>query len=237
LILFFQLVIIEITSTHPKEVQPMKIKDKNTVVLIISAALIVLAVIIAVIASVAEKSRIENNNTTEQSTISTTHEATAPIVPDGTQKAPDTTAPSPVADSSNVPGIYTVNTKDDPLGVRTSPKQDAQKVYELPKGSDTEVLATYDKWAYIKKDSINGWVKLDYLTLKEKGETPKHNPGKYTIGTQNDPLGIRTKPEAGSQQNGEVPKGEEVEILTVCGEWGYVEYGEYSGWLSFQYLK
>lgn len=215
----------------------MKFKDKNTLVLVISAILIVIAVIIAVVATAVEKNRIESENNSTSEIVSTTSENKSDeSVQDGTQAQPDGTQ-QPVADSSNVPGKYTVATQNDPLGIRLTPKADAERIYELPKGSEIEVLATFDDWAYVKKDGVNGWVNLKYLTLVEKTESPKHSAGKYTIGTQNDPLGIRVKPEADAQRNGEVPKGEEVEILTVCGEWGYVEYGEYSGWLSFEYLK
>ena len=209
----------------------MKFKDKNNVVLAISAALIVLAVIISIVATTVEKKRIENNTTEE--IVSSTK---APASTNSSAAAPGTTAPV-ASDDGNVPGKYTVATQNDPLGVRLNPSADAERIYELPKGSDIDVLCTYDTWAFVEKDGVSGWVNLTYLQLKEKGEAPKHSAGKYTIGTQDDPLGIRVKPQADAQRNGEVPKGEEIEVLTVCGEWGYVEYGEYSGWLSFQYLK
>ncbi len=209
-------------------------KDKNNVVLAISAALIVLAAIIAIVSTTIEKKKIETLTSTNE-VVSTSDEAKKPE--NNTQSvAPDTTAPV-ASNDGNTPGTYTVNTQNDPLGVRLNPNADSERIYELPKGSDVSVLCTYDKWAYVEVDGVNGWVNIDYLQLKEKGEAPKHSAGKYTIGTQNDPLGIRVKPQSDAQRNGEVPKGEEVEILTVCGDWGYVVYGENSGWLSFEYLK
>lgn len=213
-------------------------KDKNNVILAISAGLIALAVVIAIISTSVEKSRIENKTS---EIISTTEKVSNKAPENATEnntaaQQPDTTVP-PAQAGANVPGKYTVTTQNDPLGVRAKPSQDAERIYELPKGSEIAVSATFKGWAFVKVDGVSGWVNSDYLTLVEKGEAPKHNPGKYTIGTQDDPLGIRVKPEADAQRNGEVPKGEQVEVLTVCGEWGYVEYGEYSGWLSFQYLK
>lgn len=207
----------------------MNFKDKNNIVLAISACLIVLAVIIAIVATTVEKKRIQADATTEA--ISTTLEAQ-----NNTSTPPATTTPV-VADDGNVPGTYTVATQNDPLGVRISPKAEAERIYELPKGSDIQVLCTYEEWAFIETDGVSGWVNLTYLELKSKGEAPKHSSGTYTIGTQNDPLGIRVKPHADAQRNGEVPKGETVEVLTVCGDWGYIEYGESTGWLSFEYLK
>lgn len=212
----------------------MKFKDKNNVVLAISAALIVLAVIIAIVATTVEKNKIKNNTTTNE-VVSTSADSKTQQG-NSTTVAPATTT-QPVTNDGNVPGTYTVATQNDPLGVRLNPSADAERIYELPKGSDVKVLCTYDQWAYVAIDGVNGWVNLTYLQLKEKSEAPKHTSGKYTIGTQNDPLGIRVKPQADAQRNGEVPKGEQIEVLTVCGEWGYVNYGEYSGWLSFEYLK
>lgn len=210
----------------------MKIKDKNNVVLLISASLIVLAAIIAIVSTTIEKNRIENKTSTNEVISSTDNSGSA----NTTIPTPDTTAQA-VSSDGNTPGTYTVVTQNDPLGVRLNPDANAERIYELQKGSDVSVLCTYDKWAYVEIDGVNGWVNLDYLQLKEKADAPKHSSGKYTIGTQNDPLGIRVKPQSDAQRNGEVPKGEEVEVLTVCGEWGYVKYSEYSGWLSFEYLK
>lgn len=207
-------------------------KDKNNVVLAISAALIVLAAIIAIVSTVVEKNRIDDNSTKPE-VISTT-EQTKNNSNNGTTLPPQTT--TPVVQDGNTPGKYTVATQNDPLGVRISPKADAERIYEFPKGSEIDVLCTYSEWAFVESDGVSGWVNLNYLQLKEKSETPKHSAGKYTISTQDDPLGIRVKPHGDAQRNGEVPKGQEVDVLTVCGDWGYVEYGEYSGWLSFQYL-
>ncbi len=216
----------------------MKIKDKNTLVLAISACLIVIAVIIAVVSFSVEKARVEKNTSAP---VEDTQKADKPKNnKDDSQKKPDTTKPdttAPQVNNDNIPGKYKVATKDDPLGVRLTPENEAERIYEIPKGSEIEVSATYDDWAYVEIDGVNGWVAKQYLELTEKGDAPKYANGKYVIGTQDDPLGIRTKPQDDAERNGEVPKGEKVTVLTVCGEWGYVEYDGKAGWLSFRYLK
>ncbi len=222
----------------------MKFKDKNTIVLIISAALIVLAVLIAVISFAVEKSKVEKDKITTEAVDTTKGNVNNDIVnnddkTDNSSKpessAPDTTKPA--SNGDNAPGKYKVATQNDPLGVRLSPSSDAERVYEVQKGSEINVLATYKDWAFVKVDNVSGWVAKQYLEFIEKGDAPAHENGKYIIGTQDDPLGIRVKPEDDAERNGEVPKGATVEILTVCGEWGYVEYEGKSGWLSFKYLK
>ncbi len=211
----------------------MKFKDKNTIVLTISASLILLAVIIAVVSFSVEKARVENKGNTAEAAdeVKDTNNQS----PDSTESL-DTTA-APINNTDNVPGKYKVVTQNDPLGVRLSPKSEAERIYELQKGSEIQISATYKDWAYVEVDGVHGWVAKQYLELIEKGEAPKHSSGRYMIATQNDPLGVRVKPLDDAERNGEVPKGETVEVLTVCGEWGYVQYEGKEGWLSFKYLK
>ncbi len=206
----------------------MKFKDKNQLVLAISAGLIVLAVLIAIISSAVAKSKVESKTTQPSTASSGTQQ---PGLPNqgGSNNTVNTTG--------NNPGKYKVATKNDPLGVRLHPEDGAQRIYELPKGSEIQVVATYGNWAYVQIDGVNGWVALKYLQLVEKGAAPKYSNGTYTVSTKNDPLGIRVKPYQDAERNGQVPKGEKVTVLTVCGEWGYVNYNGNYGWLSFQYLK
>ena len=203
--------------------------DANKIILIVAAGLIVLAILITCIATVVEKVKKDKNETT----------APAVSVSD-TLKSDDTTTSQkpPVTANKNGAGKYKVVTKDDPLGIRIHAAKDAERVSEIPKGSEIEVLTVYDTWGYVKRDGVSGWIAMEYVELvSATNVTVKHAPGKYTIATQDDPLGIRTKPEQDAERCGEVPKGEQVEILAVYGEWGYVNYNGINGWLSFQYLK
>ncbi len=209
--------------------------DANKIILIVAAGLIVLAVIITCIASIYEKFKDKDDTTTTpQASVSDTvkNDDTAST----TGKAPQTSTPATA--NKNGAGKYKVVTKDDPLGIRLQAAQNAERVSEIPKGSEIEVLTVYGDWGYVKHDGVSGWISMKYVELiTATNVTVKHAPGKYTIATQDDPLGIRTKPEQNAERAGEVPKGEQVEILAVYGEWGYVEYNGINGWLSFQYLK
>ena len=199
----------------------MNFKDKNNIVLAISAGLIVLAIIIALIASGVEKKKTEgdsSSDTTSSSSVSTTAAATTDVK------------------STNTPGKYKVVTENDSLTLRNEPNNKSQTVNSLKKGTVVTVSATYGEWAFIEIDGTYGWANLNFLELTEKGEAPKHATGKYIINTQETPLGIRNMPN-GVRGDKEIAKGVEVEILTVSGEWGYVEHEGLCGWLSFEYLK
>lgn len=214
-----------------------KTKDKNKIMLIISAMLIVIAVIITCVATIYEKTSSNNNKTSEIISGADGPAVSTTKAPTLSTTAPQTTAPQ-VSKAENKAGKYKVNTKDDPLGIRIDAAQDAQRISEIPKGTEIEILAVYDTWGYVNFDGVGGWVSMNYVELVSAStETSKHTTGKYKIATKDDPLGIRTKPEQDAERSGEIPKGEEVEILAVCGDWGYVKYESESGWLSFQYLE
>ncbi len=213
--------------------------DANKIILIIAAGLIAIAVLITCVASIYEHSLKDKGETKPAASVSETvkdkenkNDSTKPA-----ETTPDTTKPTATA-GKNGAGKYKVITKDDPLGIRIQAAKDSERVSEIPKGSEIEILTVFDKWGYVSYNGVGGWVSMEYVELvSATNVTVKHEPGKYTIATQDDPLGIRTKPEQDAERAGEVPKGEEVEILAVYGEWGYVNYDGINGWLSFQYLK
>lgn len=216
----------------------MKNRDKNKIILTVSAILIVLSIIITVIAYIVEKNKTEeaNKNTTEAPVVSTTNAPDTAVTPDATPVEPDTS--TPVVDTGdNKPGKYEVATNTQPLGIRIKPEEDASRAGSIPKGTEIDVLATYGDWAYTKYNDTSGWVALKYLKFIEDGEAPEHSIGKYIIATKNDPLNIREKPEKYTSSKGKIEKGTEVEILTVCGDWGYVVYEDTNGWLPFEYLE
>lgn len=216
-----------------------KTKDKNKTLLIISAILIAIAVIITCVSVIYEKTSADKPKQSEAVSDTNTvsnNAANVPVSGTGTT-APQSTKPTPSADENKC-GKYKVATKDDPLGIRIEAEQNAQRVGEIPEGTEIEVLAFYGDWGYVKYDGVSGWVSSKYLEfVSASDETAKHTSGKYKIATQNDPLGIRTKPEQDAERNGEIPKGEEVEILAVYGDWGYVKHDGKNGWISFDYLE
>ena len=213
--------------------------DANKIILIIAAGLIAIAVLITCVASIYEHSLKDKGETKPDVSVSETvnKDGKAPDTTKADANKPDTTKPSATT-NKNGAGKYKVITKDDPLGIRIQAAKDSERVSEIPKGAEVEILTVFDKWGYVSYNGVGGWVSMEYVELvSATNVTVKHEPGKYTIATQDDPLGIRTKPEQDAERAGEVPKGEEVEILAVYGEWGYVEYNGINGWLSFQYLK
>lgn len=197
----------------------MKFKDKNNLVLAISAGLIVLAIIIALIATGVEKKKEKEAASTDASNQSTVSSTIAPAI------------------TANTPGKYMVTIENGNLIMRKTPDKNAEQTHSLTKGSQVQVMATYGEWAYIQTSDKYGWANISYLQLVEKGATPKYTAGKYTVDT--DSLRLREKPNTNDDTAVlyNVASGTEVEVLTVSGDWGFVQYNGYSGWLSMTYLK
>lgn len=219
-----------------------KPQDKNKTMLIISALLIVVAIIITCVAVAYEKSHDTSKTSAVISGADGPAQGDSSKTTNSSQTtAPQTTAPqttTQVNNSTNKAGKYKVATKDDPLGIRIYADKDAQRVSEIPKGTEIDILAVFDTWGYVTYDGVSGWVSMNYVELiSASNDSPKHQTGKYKVATKDDPLGIRTKPEQNAERGGEIPKGTEVEILAVYGDWGYAKYDNTSGWLSFKYLE
>lgn len=212
----------------------MKKTDKNKVILLISAVLIVISIAITSVAFVVEKGKTEKANIKASqeavlSSMEATKEETLPVT------VPETQAPEQTSNSK--PGIYKVVTNTQPLGIRTRPENDASRAGSVPKGSEVEIFATYDGWAYVKDDDAWGWLNMEYLELIEEKELPENTEGKYIVATKNDPLNLREKPKKYASSKKQLEKGTEIEVLTVCEDWGYVEYDGVSGWVPFEYLE
>lgn len=220
--------------------------NKNNLLLTISAILIVVAVVITIIATVYEKNTAKTPEKSESvntvSTIQTTADETKKNT-DG--KKPETTAPQttkPVettapAASSGKTGKYTVNTQEDPLSIRLNATDNTDTIGSIPKGTEIEILAVYGDWGYVNHNGTGGWVSMKFVKfVSASTETQKNTIGKYKV-SDNDSVSIRIKAETGAPTDGSVPSGAEIEIIAVCGDWGYMKYQDDMGWLPFDSLK
>lgn len=134
-----------------------KLKNKNTIVLIISAVLILIAVIVAVVATVTSgKDKKPVTTTSPKESVSV---ALTSI--DSTNNA--TTSKNPQTSYSYEPGKYKIATKDDPLGLRLEPNTSSDRLIYVPKGYEVEVLAVWEDWGYVVYEQTGGWLSMNYL--------------------------------------------------------------------------
>ena len=223
-----------------------KAPNKNNLLLTISAILIVIAVVITIVATVYEKKLSDAPEKSESSIVVSTVDTTAEETKKASdEKKPETTAPAttkPVETTAPAPstgktGKYTVNTQEDPLSIRLNATDDTSTIGSIPKGTEIDVLAVYGDWGYVNHNGTGGWVSMKFVKfVSASTEAPKNTTGKYTV-SESGSVSIRIKAETGAPTEGSVPSGTEVEVLAVCGDWGYMKYQDNMGWLPFDSLK
>ncbi len=229
----------------------MKKTDKNKVILLVSAILIVVSILITLASFIYEKNASDTKTTKAPETTASDKikddktrkdetkkpDQTKQDAPEDTTKAPETTKKEEINSGDNKPGTYIVNTENTGLGLRNEPKKGSNQSSTVDKGKEVKIIATYNGWGYYHTDTQFGWLPLEYLKLTAEDKPADHSIGKYKVVTDSDKLIIREEPENFTAVRGRVPNGEEVEILTVAGDWGYVQHSSGSGWLTFDSLE
>ena len=138
-----------------------KLKNKNTIILIISAVLILIAIIVAVVAT-ATSSKDEKVTATH----STEEGVSIDLASIADLNNNQTTKKSQQQTSySYKPGKYKVATKDDPLGLRLEPNTTSDRLIYVPKDYEVEVLAIWEDWGYVVYEQTGGWLSMNYLEL------------------------------------------------------------------------
>ena len=127
-----------------------KLKNKNTIILIIAAVMVIAAIIIAISAA-AGSSKGDNKPSTETETpVSTT--------------APETT--SPIKAFVYNPGKYRVATENnDSLCLRLEPNTSSDRIIYIASGTEVDIIAVWEDWGYTVYGNSGGWLSLNYLEL------------------------------------------------------------------------
>ena len=137
------------------------LKNKNTIVLIISAVLILIAIIVAVIATAtADKG---GEKATAKETVS--EEVSIDLASIADLNNTSSTKKTQQTSYSFAPGKYKVATKDDPLGLRLEPNTTSDRLIYIPKDHEVEVLAVWEDWGYVVFEQTGGWLSMNYLEL------------------------------------------------------------------------
>lgn len=127
-----------------------KLKNKNTIILIISAVMVIAAIIIA-IGAAAGSSKGNNKPVTETE---------APL---STTAAPTT---EPVKSFVYNSGKYRVATENnDSLCLRLEPNTSSDRIIYIASGTEVDIIAVWEDWGYTVYGNSGGWLSLNYLEL------------------------------------------------------------------------
>lgn len=132
-----------------------RLKNKNSIILILSAVLIVASVVIAVAAISADK-----NGSSKKPPESPNTESSQSLDLDSIILQNNTTEPQKQTVSV---GRYKVAANGDPLNLRLGPDVKTDIITYVDSGSEVEVIAVWEDWGYIIHGSTGGWLSLNYL--------------------------------------------------------------------------
>ncbi len=126
---------------------------------------------------------------------------------------------------------------DNNLNVRAIAAEDGKLVGKLPKDAACEVLDNDGVWAHIKSGKVEGYVSLEYLLTgipaKRRAEELATTMARVTT----DSLKVRAEANTDSEVITLVPDGEELEVVSVDGDWVRVYLDDEEVFVSAEYVE
>ncbi len=125
----------------------------------------------------------------------------------------------------------------DNLNIRAIGAEDGRLVGKLPKDAACEVLDMDDTWAHISSGNVEGYVSRDFLltgiSAKHRAEELATTVAKVTT----DSLKVRAQANTDSEVITLVPRGEELEVSAVEGDWVKVFLDDDEVFVSAEYVE
>ena len=126
---------------------------------------------------------------------------------------------------------------DNNLNIRAIAAEDGRLVGKLPKNAACEVLDDDGTWAHIKSGKVEGYVSMDYLltgiSAKRKAEELAVTMARVTT----DSLKVRAEASTDSEVITLVPNGEELEVISVEGDWVRVYLDDEEVYVHADYVE
>lgn len=125
----------------------------------------------------------------------------------------------------------------DNLNIRAIAAEDGRLVGKLPKDAACEVIDMDDTWAHIQSGNVEGYVSRDYLLTGVPAKFRAEELATTVATVTTDSLKVRAEPNTESEVITLVPRGEELEVSAVEGEWVKVFLDDDEVFVSGQYVE
>ena len=126
---------------------------------------------------------------------------------------------------------------DNNLNIRAVGGEDGKLVGKLPRNAACEILDSDGAWAHIKSGKVEGYVSEEYLftgiPAKHKAEELAVTVARVTA----DSLKVRAEANTESEVITLVPNGEELEVVSVTGDWIKVYLDDEEVFVSADYVE
>lgn len=125
----------------------------------------------------------------------------------------------------------------DHLNIRAIAAEDGRLVGKLPKDAACEVIDMDDDWAHIQSGKVDGYVSRDYLLTGVLAKLKAEELAATVATVTTDSLKVRAEPSLEAEVITLVPRGEELEVSAVEGDWVKVFLDDDEVFVSAEYVE
>ena len=125
----------------------------------------------------------------------------------------------------------------DNLNIRAIAAEDGRLVGKLPKDAACEVLDTDDEWVHIESGNVEGYVSKDFLLTGVAAKMKAEELATTIARVTTDSLKVRAEANTDSEVITLVPRGEELEVSAVEGDWVKVFLDDDEVYVSGEYVE
>lgn len=126
---------------------------------------------------------------------------------------------------------------DNNLNIRAIAAEDGKLVGKLPKNAACEVLDEDGIWAHIQSGKVEGYVSMEYLLTGIPAKRKAEELATTVACVNTDSLKVRAEANTESEVITLVANGEELEVISVDGDWVKVYLDDEEVYVSAEYVK
>ena len=130
-----------------------------------------------------------------------------------------------------------ISNVSDNLNIRAIAAEDGRLVGKLPKDAACEVIDMDDTWAHIQSGEVDGYVSRDYLLTGVPAKFRAEELAVTVATVTTDSLKVRAEANTNSEVITLVPRGEELEVSAVEGDWVKVFLDDDEVYVSGEYVE
>ena len=119
----------------------------------------------------------------------------------------------------------------DYLNLRESPTTSSTLLVRMPGNAKFEIIDETEEWYKVKYENYTGYVNKQYVKIEETAVNNNIPPKANSKGITNKSSNIYTLPLLNSIKLGEISSNTELTVISITGNWAYVQNNEISGWL------
>ncbi|WMC92954.1 C40 family peptidase [Kineothrix sp. MB12-C1] len=130
-----------------------------------------------------------------------------------------------------------ISNVDNNLNIRQTAAEDGKLVGKLPRNAACEIIERDGEWALVRSGKVEGYVKGEFL-LDGWNAKKRANEAMAVVAVVNtDSLKVREEPNTDSEVVTMVPKGEELDVVEMNGDWVKILIDDEENYIASEYVK